>query len=240
MPIAGGAVERLTTDPAAEFAPDLSPDGREVAFHSFRSGSRDIFVKPIDGGASQQVTTSAGQESYPRWSPDGRAIVYFDQAVDAGVFRGLFLLRRDETGGRRSAPVELRRGVGAGFAWIRDGRAIAYPRGGSIELVDLESRTVRVVYAPSGPDDPAAGSVETSEDGRTLYFKSHDAQQRASLWAVPLAGGRPTLLVRFSDPLRESIRRDFAVGAGRFFFTLEDRQADIWLAETIPAARSGR
>src|SRR5204862_575203 len=49
LPLAGGAAEQLTTDPADDFAPDLSPDGRELAYHSFRSGSRDIFVKPLDG-----------------------------------------------------------------------------------------------------------------------------------------------------------------------------------------------
>jgi hypothetical protein len=45
------------------------------------------------------------------------------------------------------------------------------------------------------------------------------------------AGGRPQLLVRFTDLSRPSIRPDFAAGAGRLFFTLEDRQADIWVAE---------
>jgi hypothetical protein len=72
-----------------------------------------------------------------------------------------------------------------------------------------------------------------SEDGRTLYFKSHDAQGQASLWAVPLSGGRPRLLVRFDAGLGSSNRPDFATGAGRFFFTIEDRQSDIWVAEVI-------
>jgi hypothetical protein len=31
--------------------------------------------------------------------------------------------------------------------------------------------------------------------------------------------------------LRPSIRPDFAVGAGQFFYTFEDRQADIWVAD---------
>ena len=31
LPLAGGPAERLTTDPSDDFAPDLSPDGRDVA-----------------------------------------------------------------------------------------------------------------------------------------------------------------------------------------------------------------
>ena len=107
-------------------------------------------------------------------------------------------------------------------------------------MIDVTSRKVRAVYSPSAPDDPGVGSVEVSDDGTAIYFKSHDAQQRASFWSVPAAGGRPTLLVRFTDPLRESVRRDFAAGAGHFFFTLEDRQADIWIAEVLPPRGTGK
>ncbi|HEU4699218.1 MAG TPA: protein kinase, partial [Gemmatimonadales bacterium] len=35
--LAGGEPERLTTDPADDFAPDLSADGRAIAFHSWRA-----------------------------------------------------------------------------------------------------------------------------------------------------------------------------------------------------------
>ena len=45
IPIAGGEAERLTTDPADDFAPAPSPDGKSFAFHSWRSGSRDIYVQ---------------------------------------------------------------------------------------------------------------------------------------------------------------------------------------------------
>jgi serine/threonine protein kinase len=54
---------------------------------------------------------------------------------------------------------------------------------------------------------------------------------RASFWYQPLTGGRPKLLVRFDDYTRQSFRSNFAVGAGRFFFTINDRQSDVWLAD---------
>jgi hypothetical protein len=54
---------------------------------------------------------------------------------------------------------------------------------------------------------------------------------RTSFWSIPVTGGQPRLLVRFPDLARPSIRGDFAAGAGQFFFTLEDRQADILVAQ---------
>ncbi len=44
MRLGGGEPEQLTTDPADDFYPSVSPDGRWVAFHSLRFGTRDIFV----------------------------------------------------------------------------------------------------------------------------------------------------------------------------------------------------
>jgi Tol biopolymer transport system component len=231
LPLAGGAAERLTTDPADDFAPDLSPDGREVAYHSFRSGSRDIFVKPLDGGPLQQVTASPSQESYPLWSPDGRALAFVDQFAENGALRGLFVVRRDPSG-HWGAPLLVRKGVSPRASWLPDGRSFAGTEAGALEVISVETGAARVVYAPApGSNDPSVENVVIAEDGRTAYFKSHDADGRASFWAVSLTGGRPRLLVRFNDASRASIRADFASGAGRLFFTLEDRQADIWMAD---------
>jgi Tol biopolymer transport system component len=237
MPPAGGTIERLTTDPADDFAPDLSPDGREVAYHSWRTGSRDIFVKPLDGGPLQQVTATAGQESYPTWSPDGRSLAFIDQSVDAGQIRGVYVVHRDRSGSW-SAPVVLRKGAllltpsTRGLSWLPEGRFLAIAPGGALEIIDADSGSGRVAYTPApGSSDPRVEGIVVSEDGRTVYFKSHDAEGRASFWSVRTAGGRPRLLVRFDDPSRVSIRADFAAGAGQLFFTFEDRQADIWMAD---------
>ena len=230
MPIGGGPVDRLTNDPADDFCPDVSPDGLELAFHSWRTGSRDIFVQKIEGGTAQQVTAAATHESYPSWSPDGRTLAFWSQSIEAGETRGLLIARRDQSGAW-GPTISVRRGTSFKSAWLDD-HSIIYPRQGVIEIIDVDSKKdVRVVYAPARPGDPRAESVVLSGDGQSVYFKSHDAELRASIWSVPLAGGQPKPLVRFNDLTRGSIRPDFATKAGLFYFTLEDRQADIWVAE---------
>jgi Tol biopolymer transport system component len=229
MPVGGGPAERLTTDPAEDFAPDLSPDGRSIAYHSWRTGTRDIFVKPVDGGPSVPVTSTPSSESYPAWSPDGTAIAFFDQFTD-GPARGVHITRRAPSGSW-GAPVRVMPGAGKPV-WADD-RTLIADRGRGIEMHSVESGTSRMLYEPPAPgsEDPPVTGTAVSDDGRTIYFKSHDASGRASFWSIPISGGRPRLLVRFTDLSRPSIRADFAVGAGQFFFTLEDRQADILVAE---------
>ena len=88
----------------------------------------------------------------------------------------------------------------------------------------------RQVFTPS-PGAPLAGNVRWATDGRTLYYKAHDARGRTSFWSVPANGGRPRLLVHFDDPLWQSSRNDFTVDAHHFYFPVEDRQSDVFVAE---------
>ena len=39
----------LATDPTPDWNPRWSPDGKEIAFYSYRAGSRDIWVMPSRG-----------------------------------------------------------------------------------------------------------------------------------------------------------------------------------------------
>jgi len=73
-----------------------------------------------------------------------------------------------------------------------------------------------------------------SADSRTLYFKSHDASGNTEFWSVPIATGVPTVLTRFSDPTQGSYREEWAIGAGRMYFAVDDRQSDVWVMQATP------
>jgi Tol biopolymer transport system component len=226
-----GEPERLTTDPADDFSPSLSPDGREVAFHSWRSGNRDIYVMPLDGGPVQRVTSTPWQEWQPTWSPDGSAIAY----GDGGATGGLWIVRRNSDG---SWGWPIRRWGSGGFApdWSPDGRRLMHgtnPRGqpGPLAIVPVDLGAPQVLIDPARPGQPSAEQGQWSEDGRTIWFKSHDPMGNASIWTVPAAGGNPRLVLRFDDPARPSYRNTWALGRTRIYFTVDDRQGDIWVLE---------
>jgi TolB protein len=74
--IGGPAVTQLTSDPAQDVMPAVSPDGSKVAFASNRNGSYDIYVMDAAGGQPVRVTENDAHEIHPTWSPDGSTLAY--------------------------------------------------------------------------------------------------------------------------------------------------------------------
>jgi hypothetical protein len=81
------------------------------------------------------------------------------------------------------------------------------------------------------PADGLPAGIEHSRDGRRLYVKKHDPQGCASIWSHPLDGGQPKLLMRFPDLNRGSFRHVFTTDEKRIYFTIDDRQSDVFVAE---------
>jgi serine/threonine-protein kinase len=229
VPIDGGQPEQLTADSAGEFAPDLSPDGTAIVFHSWRSGTRGIEVKPLNGGPSVQLTSTHAQESYPKWSPDGQSVLFYDQSGT----RNALLVRRGPDG-KWSAPESLAAGTYRP-QWSPDGQTISYvsaPRDGdpgALMLLPLAGGPARQLFTGA----PLVAQAIWAPDGRTLYLKVHDEQGLTSFWSVNAQGGRPRELIRFVDPEWQSVRNDFTTDGKRLFFSVEDRQADIFVAQLL-------
>lgn len=74
MPAAGGAVKRLTTDPADDTMPSFDNDGKSIYFSSARSGQFEVWKMPANGGRPVQITTTGGER--PIESADSRRIFY--------------------------------------------------------------------------------------------------------------------------------------------------------------------
>ncbi len=72
----GRTVTQLSSDPADDMMPTLSPDGSKVAFVSNRSGNWDVFVMPFEGGPATQLSFESDDEVQPTWSPDGRTLAF--------------------------------------------------------------------------------------------------------------------------------------------------------------------
>jgi tricorn protease len=76
----GGEARLLVSDPATESKPVYSPDGRQLAFVSTRTGGGDIYVLDLASGRVRRLTVDDGAEQLNAWSRDGRWI-YFSHRV---------------------------------------------------------------------------------------------------------------------------------------------------------------
>ena len=227
MPLPAGIPERLTSDSTPEFAPDPSPDGNSVVFHSWKTGSRDVYILPLDGGPIERVTNTVAQEGIPKWSPDGSTLQFM--AVD-GPPR-IFRARRASNGAWETT---VRLNEGYWVQWSPDGRMLSYAsifRGSALRVVAIDSGAPRALYDDSQPGMPLAETSFWSEDGRTIYFKSHTATGAASIWSVPVEGGTPQHLIDLGDSRLRSDRYGFRIAQGRLYFTLYDRQSNVWVMD---------
>ena len=88
-----------------------------------------------------------------------------------------------------------------------------------------------LVSGKNDPDMPEPSYPIWSRDSGTIYYKVYDRGRQSSIWSVGLDGSPPRLLVRFDDPSRRSLRREFATDGQRFYFTVARDEADIWVIE---------
>ena len=73
---ATGEVESLFPGTAGFFAPDWSPDGKELVVSWSGEGADDLYIVDAAGRTMRVLVTRPGLERYPRWSPDGRYVLY--------------------------------------------------------------------------------------------------------------------------------------------------------------------
>jgi serine/threonine protein kinase len=227
----GRPVEPVIRSSFADNDPQLSPDGRRVAFCSVRSGTNEVWIAEADGSNPTQLTRGQGQwQGSPRWSPDGRRIA-FDAQNEDGRF-DIWIIDADGgsprrlTHGPRSENVPI---------WSRDGRFIYFsaqaegspPPGGEgfdVWRIPVEGGAEERITHGGG------ARAQESIDGTTLFFK------KRILGPYPLMG-RPV----GGGPEREIAKRVFAfavVPAG--LYTLESSGGGPVIFQRDPATGRGR
>jgi Tol biopolymer transport system component len=68
--------KRVTDDSANDYAPDISPDAKKIAFVSLRSGANKIYAMKAGGTAVRNLSGSEDGEAGPAWSPSGTKIAF--------------------------------------------------------------------------------------------------------------------------------------------------------------------
>jgi serine/threonine-protein kinase len=66
----------LQNDKYSESDPQISPDGRWMAYMSDESGKAEIYVRPFPDVNKGRWQVSTGGGSSPLWSPNGRELFY--------------------------------------------------------------------------------------------------------------------------------------------------------------------
>lgn len=91
----GSNQKRLTNNETEDWHPEVSPDGKEIAFMSDRDGNFEIYTMDIDGANPKRLTHSAVGDWYPSWSPDGAQIIFSNATGENGEDRTIYIMNKD-------------------------------------------------------------------------------------------------------------------------------------------------
>jgi Tol biopolymer transport system component len=170
---------RLIASTRFDGAPQFSPDGRRITFHSDRSGPMEIWMCDRDGTNLVQVTSLNKRSGSPRWSPDGQQIVFdfyeegkgdiYTISVEGGLPRPIVTGDADD-----HWP-----------SWSADGKWIyfASDRSGKYQVWKVPARGGEAVQVTrQGGHLPCE-----SPDGNYVYYRK--GSDYRGLWRVPVEGG---------------------------------------------------
>jgi dipeptidyl aminopeptidase/acylaminoacyl peptidase len=241
--LSGGEPEQLTTNPRDDFYPNVSPDGRFVAFHSVReNGRRAIVVIPSGGGPEQIVHAGSGEDRLATWSHDGRRIA-FAVTEASPAENGTYVVERgaDGTWGKPRRVFD----DALGAYWLPGDSALLLVPTPYARRFGPGERVLRTVPVAGGPmvELPLAmdsmGSLwPVPLPGRAeIGIKGFTAAGLAGFWIAGPRGGAPRLAIRFDDPSRPSPRFEWASDGRMLYFTVGERESDIYVAEVATTAR---
>ncbi|MCA1629574.1 MAG: winged helix-turn-helix domain-containing protein [Acidobacteria bacterium] len=190
----GVTADQLTTDPRHDSTPSVSPDGRSIAFISYRDGDIPHVWRMDMDGSNQRRLTSQTSEGTPVYTPDGRWIVY--SVAGSGIWKV------PAEGGE---PVAIYLGSAHTPSLSPDGSLIAcfywdekVRAAGKIALLPIEGGPpVKVLDEPL---DISSSVVRWTADGRALvYVATHNGV--SNLRTLPLDGAPPRDLTEFTSDL---------------------------------------
>ncbi len=242
--VSGRAVTQLASDPAADVQPCFSPDGKQVAFASYRSGNWDLWLIGLEGGQATRITRSPLHEVHPSFAPDGKRLAYcmFNDKAEQWE---LWTMQLDQPGSKKMI------GVGLFPEWSPTTDSIVYQkareRGGrwfSIWRVDLELGEPKFPIELATSPDMALIQPGWNPDGTWITYGT--ARLEASGSDLPNEGARPStrgdiwiMQADGSSPLRLTDGAGAHFGSvwgtdGRVYFTsLQNGSENAWSVKPL-------
>ncbi len=196
-----GAPEPFLRSNLVDDNASFSPDGRQIAFTSERSGSRQIWLSDSDGGSLRQLTKlDSAWDMEPSWSPDGEEIAF--SAAAAG---GQHVYVVKANGG---APRQLTFGPTDDQypSWSPDGRWIRFSKRGEA------SRNWQVPRS-GGEAASTPQTAEVRDPAGTYLYRSEQDKEGWSIRRKPMGGAA------FESVVSDAFNWAFAVTRIGVYFT---------------------
>jgi TolB protein len=182
----GANQRRITINRALNITPSWSPDGRSIAYTSYRTGIADILISNIYAGTMESPTKGSGQNFLPVFSPDGSRIAFMSNRDGNSE---IYVMNRDGADVRRltnnpaidATPTWSPTGTQIAFTSERTGSPQVYVvnvDGSGLQRVSRESYADRATWSPA-PYNEIAFAARTGPgfDIKILNIASGETRQ---------------------------------------------------------------
>lgn len=190
-------IRPFTSGPGWESRPDISPDGRWVAYSEseVNGSTSQLILQDFDGLHREVLESAAGFNLRPAFSPDGKQLAFLHFEAGRCALR-----LRSIPGGPGRSIADCAANVASTPAWSGDQRELIYTavaradRMPGLAIVDVVSGTTRTLTQPlptAGPDlDP-----ESIPGQRAVSFaRGFDGEQHLLRLELGVATATPTIL----------------------------------------------
>jgi TolB protein len=182
----GANPRRITVNRQLNIFPVWAPDGRSIAYTSYRYGYPDIFVSFIYQGTMEIPTKRVGQNWLPMFSPDGTRIAFISNRDGNPE---VYVMNRDGSGVRR---ITNHPAIDSTPTWSPNGSQIAFTsdRSGSPQIwvvgadglglrrLSFESNADRATWSPAPYNEIAfAARNGPGYDIKVLSIASGETKQ---------------------------------------------------------------
>jgi TolB protein len=193
----GSGQTRLTGKSGEDAGPFWSPDGKKIAFMSYRDGKGGIYVMNPDGSEQKKVTSSAADDSPSMltglsWSPVGKRIAFLwdgrDGTLEIHIINADGSEHKNLTSGHPNT---------LWFSFSPDGERIAFAsnRDGNEEIYlvnadgggqeNLTNNPGRDLYPSWSPDGKKIVFMSERDRNKEIYVMNPDGSEQKNLTNNP-------------------------------------------------------
>ncbi len=229
--IGAGTPLRLTTNPAADWSPAWSPDGRFIAFFRQSTTGGAYYLVPSLGGAERKLADAYTNQlialiAFGRlldWSPDGKYLVVADRISPKDSHPSIVLISIES--GQKGTMTSPPGPYLASPTFSPDGKNLAFVEGLGFLAHDIYVASVaggeprRLTF-----DNRLIYGLTWTSDGKEIVFSSNRGGLD-SLWRVSVSGGAPEPLSAVGeDSFEPSISRQ----GNRLTYLRSRANINIW------------
>lgn len=218
VPSDGGKATAITINPAYDFNPVWSPDGKKIAFNSDRNGNFDVYIVASEGGTPTRLTTNSASEMAQAFTPDGKQVIFtasIQQQAANQQYPVPYLPQIYSVPAKGGRPVQISSAAAENIVYSKDGKTAYYD-----DILGQEnswrkhhtSSVARDIWKWDIPTNKYtqltfAGAEDRnpvlSADGKTIYYLSENSGT-FNIWKMDAGNSKNiSQITKFTkDPVR--------------------------------------